>query len=158
MTHKRKRPDLRGQPFLSGDIERLARLFKKYGKASFDEACQSVQSLEGRGPGRDSHTEQNLFTVYLALHESVTEIGIEKTCKALSGHVESVTGEKYTPGGLKTLYRRARDLIESNPDLKRRATMFEDLRTGRTAPLTTIGDKIPAFPKGPIVPVLAKRR
>jgi hypothetical protein len=36
--------------------------------------------------------------------------------------------------------------------------MFEDLRSGRVKPLMTIGDKIPAFPKGPIVPRLAKKR
>ena len=116
MTRERKKEDLRGRPFLAADLDRLARLFKKYGKASFDDACQKVQTLERRGAGRDSHTEQNLFIVYLALHESVSEIGIEKTCRLLKGQVESVTGEKYTAGGLKTLYRSAKKAIEIIPN------------------------------------------
>ena len=88
MTRERKKEDLRGRPFLAADLDQLARLFKKYGKVSFDDACQKAQTLERRGAGRGSRPEQNLFIVYLALHESVFEIGIEKTCRLLKGQVE----------------------------------------------------------------------
>ncbi len=147
MKYVKKKTDADGKPFSDDDMERLGRLFRKYGSASFDAACRSVRTLSRRRPGQPAHELNDLFAVYVALHESVTEIGIEPTCKVLEGHVD-----------IKTLYDKAVKMIEKDPEMARRAKMFEDLRSGRLEPLQTIGDPIPQFPSGPIIPGLTRRK
>jgi hypothetical protein len=159
MKYVGKKPNAEGKPFSDDDMERLERLFRKYGGASFDAACRSVRTLPKRRAGQPSNELNNLFAVYVALHESVSEIGIEKTCKVLEGYVDMPNGtRKYKAGGLKTLYGKALKMIEKDPEMARRAKMFEDLRSGRLEPLQTIGDPIPKFPSGPIIPGLARRK
>lgn len=143
-----KKPDLRGQKFLSKDIESLARLFRKYGEVSFDDACRDVKTLKSRAPGKPTRTDQNFYIIYLALHQSVVENGLEPTCEALTRDLDRTwratreNGEKFTLKGLKTAYSRAEKFIEGNPEWEQRAKLFEDLR---------------GF-KGPVVPVLVKRK
>src|SRR5260221_11014849 len=159
MKYVKKKTDADGKPFSDDDMERLGRLFRKYGSASFDAACRSVRTLSRRRPGQPAHELNDLFAVYVALHESVTEIGIEPTCKVLEGHVDIPNGtRKYKAGGLKTLYDKAVKMIEKDPEMARRAKMFEDLRSGRLEPLQTIGDPIPQLPSGPIIPGLTRRK
>jgi hypothetical protein len=145
---QRKRPDVRGKPVSAADMKCLRRIYRKYGKASFAAACRDVQIQPGRGSGRSpTHDDNDLFTVYLALHESVSKIGILKTCHAFAGRVPMSTGkEKYTAGGLRTLYAKAAKRIERDPGLAHIAKLHEDTRAGRIKPPQIIGEKIPEVP------------
>jgi hypothetical protein len=104
-----------------------------------------------------SHDDDALFTVYLFLHESVSKIGISKTCDAFAGRVVMPDGKKkYRARGLEKLYGKAKTLIESDPKLSHIVKLAEDTRAGRLKPLQIIGDEIPEIPAAGAVPDITK--
>jgi hypothetical protein len=168
MKYSRKKPDMRGRLWTESDKKTLQRLLKKYGEESFEqEYRKALQRPNLRGAGREKHSADNLFAVYLALHEPVLKHGLEQTCKELTRNrrhqVKMPNGVKaYTWRGLKTLYKRAEKMVQANPNLAATAKMAEDLRSGRVEPISTVTDEKfsgPAvIPSGTlIVPELRKK-
>jgi hypothetical protein len=165
MTYRRKKPDMTGGPWTKSDTKTLQRLLRKYGKKSFKDECRKVLASPGLPDvGRKKHSDSNLFLVYVSLHDGVSLLGLEKACKVLAGHVDMPNGiKKYKWRGLKRLYGQAEKMIRSTPELAALSKALEDLRSGRTQPLTTVTDptfpsSLAVIPSGTLlVPVLRKK-
>ena len=105
------------------------------GEPQFEKALGLFEHDQPKRKTR-GHDPIDLWNIYLTLQPRVEKIGLEKACEELAGKVDQPYRKgKYSAGGLKTLYIKAKKDIEARPEF---AALAHVLRGG----LFVTGDKV----------------